>query len=119
MGWSIGYDSKWNRDIGYGVPAECDAPKCDEEIDRGLGYVCGSDIYGGDYGCGLYFCGEHLSYRKPHGSDDLVQNCYRCMHYKPPYSPKPDVKEWTKHKMTDPSWAEWRKAQVYGKRKEM
>jgi hypothetical protein len=20
MGWSIGYDNKWERDIGYGVP---------------------------------------------------------------------------------------------------
>ena len=27
MGWSIGFDSKWNRDIGYGVPATCDYPR--------------------------------------------------------------------------------------------
>lgn len=26
MGWSIGYDDKWFRDIGYGVPAYCDHP---------------------------------------------------------------------------------------------
>ena len=31
MGWSIGYDNNWNRDIGYGVPAFCDHPKCDKE----------------------------------------------------------------------------------------
>ena len=24
MGWQVGYDSKWQRDIGYGVPAICD-----------------------------------------------------------------------------------------------
>src|SRR4051812_7048849 len=27
MGWSIGYDSNWQRDIGYGVPAFCDHPQ--------------------------------------------------------------------------------------------
>ena len=40
MGWSLGFDDKWNRDIGYGVPAYCDHPKCSVEIDRGLAYVC-------------------------------------------------------------------------------
>jgi len=52
MGWSIGFDSRWNRDIGYGVPAYCDHPKCNEEIDRGLAYVCcGEQPYGGEHGC--------------------------------------------------------------------
>jgi hypothetical protein len=55
MGWSIGYDSKWQRDIGYGVPGVCDDPACAEKIDRGLSYVCGGEPYGGDEGCGLYF----------------------------------------------------------------
>ena len=55
MGWSLGYDSNWNRDIGYGVPAYCDHPYCNEEIDRGLSYVCGDALYGGDRGCGLFF----------------------------------------------------------------
>ena len=41
MGWAVGFDNNWNRDIGYGVPAICDFPGCGEEIDRGLGYVCG------------------------------------------------------------------------------
>ena len=50
MGWSIGYDSNWDRDIGYGVPAYCDHPDCNEEIDRGLSYVCGGEPYGGDRG---------------------------------------------------------------------
>ena len=110
MGWSIGFDSRWQRDIGYGVPAICDHPKCNEEIDRGLSYVCGSEPYGGDYGCGLYFCEKHRpGYRKPHGSDRTVELCSRCERYKQPYEPKPDVEEWIHHKMTDPSWAEWRK----------
>lgn len=36
MGWSIGFDTRWKRDIGYGVPAECDHPTCGAQIDRGL-----------------------------------------------------------------------------------
>lgn len=35
MGWAVGYDSNWRRDIGYGVPALCDQPDCVEEIDSG------------------------------------------------------------------------------------
>jgi len=50
MGWSIGFDSSWNRDIGYGVPAYCDHPKCSKKIDRGLSYVCGGEPYGGGGG---------------------------------------------------------------------
>ena len=109
MGWSIGYDSQWDRDIGYGVLAVCDHPKCDKELDRGLGYVCGGAPYGGEYGCGLYFCGAHMTYRSPRGADGYIQNCFRCASYRPPYKPKEDVKEWIDHKMKDPSWAEWRK----------
>jgi len=88
MGWSTGYDKNWNRDIGYGVQAVCDHPKCNKEIDRGLSYVCGSDPYGGEYGCGLYFCEEHFEYRKPRGSDRNIQLCPRCYRYKPPYKVK-------------------------------
>ncbi len=36
MGWSIGYDDNWKRDIGYGVRATCDHPACNAKIDRGL-----------------------------------------------------------------------------------
>lgn len=54
MGWSIGYDERWKRDIGYGVPATCDHPGCEEKIDRGLSCVCANQQpYGGEHGCGL------------------------------------------------------------------
>ncbi len=99
MGWSIGYDSNWRRDVGYGVPAECDHPDCKEEIDRGLAYVCGGQPYGGDKGCGLYFCSRHL------GINAL---CERCRKRKEPFDPKPDIFPWLSHKMTDSSWALWR-----------
>jgi hypothetical protein len=46
MSWAIGYDGRWKRDIGYGVPAYCDHPGCNEEIDRGLAHVCGGEPYG-------------------------------------------------------------------------
>jgi hypothetical protein len=103
MGWSIGYDANWKRDIGYGVPATCDHPKCGAEIDRGLAHVCGSQPMGGEVGCGLYFCAKHLpGYRR------AAQLCSRCTNYRPAYKATPDVDEWVQHKLTDESWAKWR-----------
>ncbi len=103
MGWSIGYDTNWKRDIGYGVPATCDHPDCDAEIDRGLNYVCGGEPYGGDRGCGLYFCSKHMEH-----TGKGVQVCTRCLRRRGPYKPKPDTEEWIRWKLTDESWAEWR-----------
>jgi hypothetical protein len=104
MGWAIGYDSNWERDIGYGVPAYCDHPGCNREIDRGLAHVCGKESYGGDRGCGLYFCDNHQC-----GPLQLCPRCYP--RRRKPFRPKPDHPDWIKHKMTDPSWARWREAQ--------
>jgi hypothetical protein len=100
MGWSIGYDENWKRDIGYGVPAICDHPDCDEEIDRGLRHVCGSEPYGGDEGCGLFFCGVHLGC--------VGRLCERCTAGKKPFLAKPDHPDWIEWKITDESWKEWR-----------
>ncbi len=99
MSWSIGYDTRWARDIGYGVPAICDHPECDKKIHRGLAYVCGGEPHGGDEGCGLFFCGKHR-----HG-----EFCVRCIEGADPFDAKPDTEEWTRHKLTDPSWAERRR----------
>lgn len=103
MGWSIGYDTTWKRDIGYGVPSTCDHPGCGKKIDRGLAYVCGGEPYGGDSGCGLYFCGKHL-----HLSSSGPLRCKRCVQDKPPFEPTPDRPEWIHHKLTDESWQQWR-----------
>ena len=104
MSWAIGFDSRWQRWIGYGVPAYCDQPQCKEQIDRGLGYVCGGEPYGGEHGCGLFFCPAHLSLG-PHG-----QVCPRCYAYKSWYKRiKPEHPVWIKHMLTDRSWAKWRK----------
>lgn len=104
MSWAVGWDSTWQRDIGYGVPSICDHPKCDKEIDRGLAFVCGGHPYGGDKGCGLFFCGDHLWTMIGRG----VQLCTRCKNYSPPYKAKPDRPQWIRHKLKHASWKRWR-----------
>lgn len=99
MSWAVGFDYRWRRDIGYGVPAYCDHPRCQAKIDRGLSYVCGDEPYGGEKGCGLFFCGEHLDYSG---------RCSRCRNRKPPFAAKSDHPEWIRHKLTDSSWTAWR-----------
>lgn len=102
MGWSLGHDPNWGRDIGYGVPATCDHPGCGAEIDRGLGNVCGRPHpYGGEDGCGLFFCSDHL------GPGGL---CLRCRDGMPAYDPTPDSRRWIEHKLTHASWVKWRAA---------
>jgi hypothetical protein len=94
MGWSIGYDDNWQRDIGYGVPAYCDHPGCGEVIDRGLSYVCcDQEPYGGDKGCGLFFCSRHRGHKCNHKG----------------FAATPDHPDWIKWKLTDKSWRQWRK----------
>lgn len=111
MGWSIGYDEDWKRDIGYGVPAVCDHPKCNADIDRGLSYVCGSEPYGGEHGCGLHFCEEHRDYVRIGVGNDarFVQLCERCRDDQDPFEKKPDTREWVEWKLKDESWEQWRK----------
>lgn len=109
MGWSIGHDSRWGkygRDIGYGVPATCDHPGCGKAIDRGLSYVCGGDAYGGEHGCGLHFCGDHLHFEDR--GDECPQLCERCAAGEDPFEPTADTKVWVAWKLTDESWAKWR-----------
>jgi len=106
MGWSIGFDSDWNRDIGYGVPATCDHPGCGAEIDRGLAYVCGGQPYGGDHGCGLYFCSDHKRYAGDKRDNEPL--CSRCYMGRDPFTATPDLIEWIAWKLTDESWQQWR-----------
>lgn len=101
MGWSIGYDDATDRHIGYGVPAYCDHPDCKAEIDRGLAYVCcGQQPYGGENGCGRFFCEQH--------HDFFDGKCERCETGKPPFAPKPEHPRWMAHVLTHASWAQWR-----------
>lgn len=106
MGWSIGFDGTWKRDIGYGVVAYCDHPGCITTIDRGLSFVCGEEPYGGDCGCGLYFCGPHRGNVDRHGH----ARCARCAKAREPFTPKPDHPAWIAFKLRHKSWAVWRAA---------
>jgi len=107
MGWSIGYDGKWKRDIGYGVPAYCDHPGCKAEIDRGLAFVCGGEPHGGDYGCGLFVCVEHQHSNKKYGPQ-LCQHC--ADRRRKELKPAQEHPDWVNHKLTDESWQQWRDA---------
>lgn len=87
------------RWAGYGVPAICDNPSCDIEINRGFSYLCGEspmddnpgEHRGGDcMGCGLYFCPGHR-----YGDH---QN----------FEPKGDTNDWVEWILTDDSWEQWR-----------
>jgi hypothetical protein len=110
MSWSLGFDDSWNRWIGYGVPAYCDYPKCNKEIDRGLSYVCGSDSYGGENGCGLYFCNDHLNIVESKIDKRIIHICDRCEKHKKPFKSSKEHPDWIKHLEEDESWEEWRKS---------
>ncbi|MFE7906473.1 hypothetical protein [Streptomyces albogriseolus] len=45
---------------GYTVPTICEEDGCNEQIDRGLAHLCGATPGGDEYGCGGYYCGQHL-----------------------------------------------------------
>lgn len=113
MGYTVYRDIEGHdRWAGYAVPAECDMPGCEVTIDRGLGYKCQDghaeepdhdlDLDGKllaqgdpefeDYGCGLYFCTEHLYDTDSH---DGVE-------------PKPDSVEWVRWMLEHESWQQWR-----------
>jgi hypothetical protein len=105
VSWALGVD-KEGRDIGYGVPALCDHPDCNKQIDRGLSYVCGMiNTAGEDRGCGLHFCNDHLRDSPKYGQ--LCERCYP--RQRSPFQRKPDIAEWVNHKLTCPTWAQWRK----------
>ena len=108
-----------NRFCGYGVPAYCEHPDCNKEIDRGVSYACGGEPYS-EHGCDRYFCESHLYYTGfdeegtvcKHKEDcecELAPVCERCRddNYTS-FDYKPEHPDWIKHMFTDESWAEWR-----------
>ncbi len=122
MSWSIGHDSRTNRWIGYGVPAYCDHPGCYRWIDRGLAHVCAKEEpRGGELGCGLYFCAEHLVYHEGKDDDSSGFMCERCDEFHTriakkrckdfdlkSFTPTPERPDWIKHLLKDESWDDWR-----------
>ena len=65
---------------GYSVEDICHEADCAEEIDRGLAYLCGN-APGYEYdqfGCGHWYCGEHL-FMAPRSIQILGSGlCSRC-----------------------------------------
>lgn len=103
MSWTIGYDEALDRDVGHLVTAYCDQPGCSAVINRGLAFTCGGEFMGGDHGCGLHFCPEHLTYGE--GDHRL---CERCNAGDRRFEIKGDHPDWMRHKLQHPSWAAWR-----------
>lgn len=68
MGYGY-YTVDLGRPAGYMVLATCDKRGCENEIDRGLGYLCGNDPgqFGGGPGCGRYYCEDHGGWVGPRG----------------------------------------------------
>lgn len=80
MGWGYGINNE-GREIGYGVKATCDEDGCEEDIDRGVSYVCGGEHDGGEDGCGGYFCESHLFHAMPpDGRRQLCNACFDAKH---------------------------------------
>ena len=110
---------------GYGVPAICEHPECNEEIDRGVSFACGGEPFS-EEGCDKYFCSKHLYYtyidkceddeekgKKCEHEEDceciMIQVCQRCKDGEESFDYKPETKEWVDYLLTHESWEEWRK----------
>jgi hypothetical protein len=81
------------RECGYYWRALCDQPGCENVIDRGLAYLCGQGPGETEFGCGRYFCGDHMGYRTygRGAAAEHVQNCKRCQRGRAPYPMKADI----------------------------
>jgi hypothetical protein len=79
MGWAR-YRNHEGRECGYAVAATCDHPGCTAEIDRGLGYLCGTTdaIDGSGPGCGKYFCEKHLPAVRRLKTGEYAALCVTC-----------------------------------------
>lgn len=106
---------------GYGVPAYCEHPDCNEEIDRGISFACGGEPFS-EMGCDRYFCSKHTQMEcfKKDGTDEKCDHeedchcecaevCERCAKGESPFPYKPEHPTWVKHLLKDKSWAQWRK----------
>lgn len=104
MGYGVYWVPERNRWEGYGVPAVCDFPDCDEKIDHGIAYRCevhreiwydeeDREVEHEDEGCGLTLCEGH---RYQSGTHFWVD-------------PKPQAHEWIVWVLSDESWKQWRK----------
>lgn len=78
MGWGYCGTDDRGRDIGYNIPATCDHEGCDEEIHRGIAYVCGNMHSNDEYSCGQYFCDKHQQNFVVNRFDEYLSVCDDC-----------------------------------------
>lgn len=78
MGWGDCGEDSQGRNIGYVWSAVCDHTGCDEKIDRGLAYVCGSMHGDDEYSCEKYFCHEHKQNCIDTQDGDCMSLCDDC-----------------------------------------
>lgn len=113
----------WNRWAGYWVPAYCEHPDCNKEIDRWMSYACWWEPFS-EYWCDRYFCEEHMDFLAINQDGEVVKDedyeiekedsyefiewCERCKEWKDPFPYKQEHPNWLKHILTDESWEEWR-----------
>ena len=124
MGWSMGHCGEHKRDIGYGVPAPCDHPECNEIIDRGLAYRCCENIHH-DASCKGYFCEEHrqnyvyqdeLADMSPEelkvlgidSNEEVAQDDDGIICCRHTIQPHKEAVVWLEHILNDESWEVWR-----------
>lgn len=110
MGYGVyEMNGRWQ---GYGVPAICDHPDCDEKIDRGMSHSCGGSP---TENCGLFFCAEHLCNDVDPEAEYTSDNrhnfsvCERCVDPElTSFSPKLDMEFWKAWLMNHETWKSWR-----------
>ena len=119
MGYGV-YDIGYGRFGGWEVPAICEHPDCNKEIDRGISYACGGEPRS-DPGCDKYFCEKHLissdclahidedECEKYSGDCEYQDLCERCIKDEVEFDYKPEHPEWIKQILTHESWERWRK----------
>ena len=121
--WYAVYDIWNDRFGGYWVPAICEHPDCNKEIDRWMRYACWWEPFS-EYWCDRYFCEEHTKFvtfdkdwkivsdedydEEKEDEYETKQICFRCAEWKEPYPYKPENKEWIKFLINEYSWQEWR-----------
>lgn len=107
----------------YWVPAICEHPECNEEIDRGVSHACWWEPFS-EHWCDRYFCSKHLEWvginndwtrlKEDHTDEeydraDHPSLCERCEKWESPFPYKKETKERVSHILSHESWEERRK----------
>jgi len=102
MGWAVGTGGTSGHRIWRAGLMR--SPAMQQGNRSRLSHVCGMiNTDGEDRGCGLH---SVLTTCLDSRSSDSFVNA--ATHAQTPFARKPDLAEWSNHKLTDQSWAQWR-----------